>query len=693
MVDTGKNYTRQPYYSCYTCSSGYGVCVTCRFNCHPQDHNIGWVKVEDMYCDCGASGKCKFMGSGDGDSSSAHVVTCKNGHELGRSRGSISCDICSASGYESYRCAPCNWDMCLACYNSKTLGGSNESASTQTQNAAEFQPSASGRFHCEPNTSAYSSDTGEKWVPGNSRRPFGKFDTTNRKLNSKLRDVFDRWNQWVADSNEPYEEFLTARDYLNEENRDLDCSFNNLNNLLENMGKYVPHMRTVIEDATKLTKSASHPAILRMEEERKNIMSIIRKLREGAEKEYNEAKFTEKVEKPLKNIRLTIRELESSKDFFQGTINIDGYYGEYYYFEGQNGGWRNCDVPRVGLGEVKKAKEALGNRLDHPLAAEVLKLEKELIEIHSEICLKYARHFAADGWMDKSQEYRNSYVQVHGETDALQKLDEDLNQAKDSANKQREIEAEKARLEYEQREREANEERERLKKIWKDRYTAGGTIYCDQEEWSYDSAGLVKLKGSEVYYEWTGYGLSGSVYGSGTWDGTNFYWYYDHRYVYKYQFNGEKFFLDTGKEIPSFSWNGAVLSPENPNDNFRNRLVRCDGEVPPLVCLAIALRLFARTRISECEGEHVCRSALFNEGQQGMLCEKCSTNSRVGCAVCGDYISFPRNIAYCCKYCVTFVGSGCMKCGGSFARVPGFLCDTCQFKFTGNSYCVRTNPH
>jgi hypothetical protein len=642
-----------------------------------------------------------------GDSSgvpAAAQVTCNSGHVLQKGERSCYCDVCGSSAYSAWTCHTCNFDLCPNCHQQKSaaLGGSPSSSSEQAGGHYSTTPGADhgaappsstpGKLYCaEPSSSNYSSDSGEKWLGGNNRRPFGKFDTSNRKLNSKFRDVLNRWNEWVEDSNEPYEEFTTDRDDLYREDRDLDGCYRSLHNILEKMERYLPNMRQVIEDAIQLTK-ATHPAVHKMEEERKRIVAVIRVLREETEREYNELSFLASVKKPMDNIKLVLAELESSKDFANGTINIDGYYGEYYYFEGQCGGWRNCDIPRVGLGEVEKAKALLEGRPGHLLLAEVAELERTLRETHSYICLKYARHFASEGWMDKSQEYRSSYLQVHGETDDLRQLDQELAAAGDAVTKQREAEAEKARLEYEQREREAAEERAKLKQIWKDRFTQGATIYCDQEEWSYDPSGLVKLKGSETYYEWTGYSLSGSMYGTGYWDGSNFSWWYDNRTIYKYHFNGEKFTLQEGNGIPSCSWNGLTLVPENPGDGFRNRLVRFDGEAPPLVCLAIALRPWARDRISECSGERLCRSALFGEGQQGMTCENCSTNYRMNCAVCGDYVSFPRNIAHCCKYCVTFVGSNCMKCGGSFARVPAFVCDTCKFNFSAETHCTRNKP-
>eukprot|EP01105_Mastigella_eilhardi_P001440 TRINITY_DN1173_c0_g1_i1.p1 TRINITY_DN1173_c0_g1~~TRINITY_DN1173_c0_g1_i1.p1 ORF type:complete len:2168 (+),score=563.64 TRINITY_DN1173_c0_g1_i1:2610-9113(+) len=58
-VQTGKNFSEQPWYFCYTCGlvTSEGCCSTCVKVCH-KGHDVAYARFSKFYCDCGA-GHCK----------------------------------------------------------------------------------------------------------------------------------------------------------------------------------------------------------------------------------------------------------------------------------------------------------------------------------------------------------------------------------------------------------------------------------------------------------------------------------------------------------------------------------------------------------------------------------------------------------------------------------------------------------
>lgn len=68
---TGKQFTRQYYYSCLTCgmSNTRAVCAVCAKTCH-RGHRLGTPEIGEFYCDCGAGeGKfsCRSLKKAPGD--------------------------------------------------------------------------------------------------------------------------------------------------------------------------------------------------------------------------------------------------------------------------------------------------------------------------------------------------------------------------------------------------------------------------------------------------------------------------------------------------------------------------------------------------------------------------------------------------------------------------------------------------
>jgi hypothetical protein len=303
------------------------------------------------------------------------------------------------------------------------------------------------------------------------------------------------------------------------------------------------------------------------------------------------------------------------------------------------------------------------------------------------ICVNWALKFAADVDPERAQEYSDSLVQSLGDDPELGQIDKSIEDAKSKVNAAREAEAVASAA----RAKEQAEERERYKTemraAWISPYT-GGQVFCDKELWNYEANGRASLQNSDVYYQFDGSYISGSMYGEGSWSGTTLSWSYSHRTLYSFTHNGGVFVSQNEVVNLNWKWDGNLLQPTN--EDWNARLVRFEGRVPVPVLLVIAMRKWTAYRSDEVSGNFLCRSALWNEGVTAKTCDKCSTNYRMRCAVCKDGISFPQTPAQLCKYCASAIPA-CVKCGGSSAYTPAFLCDRCKFTF--NTYCIRTKYH
>lgn len=63
----GRNFIRQKWYSCDTCSltNGTGCCEACAKRCH-AGHRVRYIGIHDAcYCDCGAGSRCKLLHPAD----------------------------------------------------------------------------------------------------------------------------------------------------------------------------------------------------------------------------------------------------------------------------------------------------------------------------------------------------------------------------------------------------------------------------------------------------------------------------------------------------------------------------------------------------------------------------------------------------------------------------------------------------
>jgi hypothetical protein len=66
--------------------------------------------------------------------------------------------------------------------------------------------------------------------------------------------------------------------------------------------------------------------------------------------------FELKVTPQLQIVKMVIAEGEKNKDYVDGSISLEG---SFYYNFGSNGGFRNMDVFRVALEEIKKLETIL----------------------------------------------------------------------------------------------------------------------------------------------------------------------------------------------------------------------------------------------------------------------------------------------------------------------------------------------
>jgi len=285
-------------------------------------------------------------------------------------------------------------------------------------------------------------------------------------------------------------------------------------------------------------------------------------------------------------------------------------------------------------------------------------------------------------------EYRTSALEEHGELPEFAKIDAGVNEVREKAAKKRAEDDAKAAAEQKIREEEAAKYDNEMRAAWITPYP-GGKVYCESEVWNYTAQGQAE-SADEIIYNFDGSSLSGSMYGSGSWNGTTLSWHISNRTIYSFTLNNGTFVSQTNLEL-NWKWDGTMLKPLSSDSNvWGARNVRFDGKVPVPVLLVIAMRKFASHRYEEISGAFLCKSALWNEGVVAKTCDKCSTNHKMRCAVCQDGLPFPRNEALMCKFCSNYITS-CVKCGGSFPYTPAFVCDSCLYAFKGN--CIRTTRH
>lgn len=102
-------------------------------------------------------------------------------------------------------------------------------------------------------------------------------------------------------------------------------------------------------------------------------------------------------------------------------------------------------------------------------------------------------------------------------------------------------------------------------------------------------------------FEWTGFSVTSPSYGSGSWDGTRLYWWYDSRYVWDYYFEGKECQPARGSvaSLPVWSFDGTILTNKGTSEYFRDTHVRFDGKVPLPLMLAIVLQHWTDRRVDE----------------------------------------------------------------------------------------------
>jgi hypothetical protein len=457
---------------------------------------------------------------------------------------------------------------------------------------------------------------------------------------------------------------------------------------IESAEKMISYFRTCADQIAEVTNK-DHPAVIAVIQERKKMVAFISDLRESFQKESDEAKFLYDFNEKFNQVKKVMETSQKEEDFVGGTISLDGYYGQSYKFTGMGWGYRNCDVYRVAINELKKLEEELNNKREghESLIKEVVELSQKAREGQKKVCVKWALKFAADDEPDRAQQYRDSLEEVLGNVSELGDIDKAIEASKQKVKAAREAEAAAAEARSKAAAVEMARYKAEMQTAWMSPYT-GGSIFCENETWFYQPNGRATLQNSEVYYIFDGLYLSGSMYGEAKWNGTNLTWRYNHRDLYSFSFNGGVFVSQNHVVNNDWKWDGNLLQATN--DDWKARLVRFDGKVPVPVLLVIAMRKWTARRSEEVSGNFLCRSALWNEGVIGKTCDKCSSNFGIRCAVCKDKISFPQTPAQMCKYCASAIQS-CIKCGGSSAYTPAFLCDTCKYNFNGN--CVRTKSH
>jgi uncharacterized protein (DUF2147 family) len=394
---------------------------------------------------------------------------------------------------------------------------------------------------------------------------------------------------------------------------------------------------------------------------------------------------------PFKNIRAAVAEGHKHKDFTDGTIWIDDYNGQSYTFEGQQGGYRNCDVFRVAIKECDKLRALIKtNPTGHSAQLdEVEKLYAEAKKGHKEVCIASATKVAASDWPDKADQYIQSATEELGNVPELAEIQVKIKQAKEKIAAKRAADDAASLAESKKRDEENRKWHAEMRSAWITPYP-GGKVYCENEVWTYNADGSASSSDGTTY-TFNGVNLSGSMYGSGYWNGKTFTWSQSNRDLYSFTLENGNFSCHTNNLDLAWKWDGTILTPLSSNSGvWGSRNVRFDGKVPVPMLLAIAMRKWTLHRAEEISGSFLCKSALWNEGVNAKICDKCSANHKPQCAVCQDKLPFPRNPALMCKYCAN-LSPACVKCGGSFPYNAAFLCDACQYAFNGN--CVRTTRH
>eukprot|EP01113_Clastostelium_recurvatum_P037205 TRINITY_DN5408_c0_g1_i5.p1 TRINITY_DN5408_c0_g1~~TRINITY_DN5408_c0_g1_i5.p1 ORF type:complete len:1020 (+),score=181.07 TRINITY_DN5408_c0_g1_i5:114-3173(+) len=701
---TKDNFKRQPYFSCNTCGDGYGLCIACRRSgCHPHDHTYSELKMEDFYCDCGHSGKCKCIygpppssstpsstPSSSSTSPSATGPVCKSKHAMAPSSRSCNCDGCGKSATSAATCHTCDYDLCGACVKKATPPSSSSSSSASSASALP-SPSPSP-----------ASSTFEVWVPGNAStdQPAGRFDTSNRQCKLALRDALDRWNSRAIYFNNAWREVTKMEKELEEEKGDnLEWAKNNLDRYLSDAEDVTSSYRSVQDDIISVT-GKDHPAVRHVEDELRAHIKLVRDHRDKADKILNQKTFERTVHDLMQMAQEVYKEGYESRDNLHASVYISGEpyqsLDTVFVFVLKTLNDVKSKLAEAGATASSAAAADVAGRF-YPIRDEVAKLEALAKAAHEEVCVRWATQITESGReLEEAQKYRNALQSVLGDAPCVQRLDAKMKGITEEKKKQKESQAASNKLAQEKFDKDYAAERAKMTSSWLTPYAAGGKVYCEGEVWSYDGKdGNAKCEGSDGEYRWfswDGINLKGP-HGSGVWNEKTLV-YSSSRPIYIYAFDGKIFTpQDKHDELPSFKWDGNVLLPSGGKDSSKwsSRVVRFDGKVPVTILLAIALRPWADDRAIELTGTKLCRAGLHHEGVQAKTCDKCSTNSRLACCVCRDPMAFARNPALQCKYCEGRCSAACVKCGGSFAYTPAFLCDVCHYSFNGN--CIRQTQH
>ncbi|KAI9029144.1 hypothetical protein DFJ74DRAFT_749224 [Hyaloraphidium curvatum] len=663
---TGTNYTRQPWFSCRDCPSGFQFCASCFKVCHGPggrfaDHEFSEYNnpsMSDMYCDCGHgdNGGCDCLDESLG--------AAANGNEDNDEPAEAEVDGTAAQEPDEPE---------------QDDGTAAAAASGDFATTAVALPPLPAE---QPGLARASQPTAAKpaWklaVPSGAAR---------RTMTAPQIEAIEAFNSAAQYANEAFAEASDCASRLY--NRDESADW--LSERIENeLGRAEDRVKIQLGDQIKRMAGESKFPALAQESE-----AAVRFLRTYAvacrtawTADAKKALGYNKVSNELRWYKEALESAdEQAKQEWTGATNYSDCFSKLEDLEevADRYGLREKLLGNVrSVLEKKNAKHAMAK-----FKAMVAKMaEEEWIQYQLPSIVDYMERRCAGS--AELAEAKAIMAKINGEEEAKR-------QEQEAAERDSEAEGQRQWDEMVRR------QKEELLEAYGDE---GGSVTVGNKIWTFEGSNGNFVSGSDRF-SWNGVELEvvdapsfPDLRGKGIFTSlpdtaARIKWESGRRLFgadYVEHDDGSFRFApdhEYGAHIGDtrFDWNGQTLKA---SETYRWKYwdaVTASGKVPAPLVMFAGLLGFLDYRSKILSKQHICRSALFSEGTPARVCSDCKSDR---CVVCRDSISFLRDdhIAEMDKSCASFHGSNCARCGGFGANYAAYYCDGCLFDHRG--YCCR----